>query len=79
LTWILRCADIILVFQNLLNSHATHEDQMQAALDAGGDTDPATDTEEAYAIAGTKRKAGGSSNSGSRCVSKSSHRMSILT
>ena len=50
----------IFIFQSHLN---TQDNQTQAALDAGGDTDPATDTEETYATPGTKRKAPGSTDS----------------
>jgi len=43
------------------------DDQAQASLDAGGDTDPATEAEETVTV-GTKCKAGGSAGSMSRCI-----------
>ena len=50
------------IFQSQSRSDG-HDD-----LDAGGDTDPATDPEESYVTAGAKRKAKGSANLAPRCV-----------
>ena len=44
--------------QNHSNEHAAQDSQVEAPLDVGGDTDPATDVEETPATVGAKRKAG---------------------
>lgn len=52
-------------FQSHLDKRAIHDDLTEASLDAGGDTDLATDIEESYVSAGMKRKAEGSVSSAS--------------
>ena len=56
-------------------SHGTHApcsqsrgEDVQLSLNAGGDTEPSTDVEEAMATVGTKRKAAKSTGQASRCV-----------
>ena len=44
------------IFQNRSNTHTARGDG--PPLDAGGDTDPATDPEELNTVVGMKRKAG---------------------
>jgi hypothetical protein len=51
--------------QNHSNVYAAHDNKTEASFDAGGDTDPATDTDEIQII-GTKRKSVGSARSTSR-------------
>ena len=60
------------IFQSLSRSDERDD------LDAGGDTDPATDPEETYATAGAKRKAKGSASSAPRYVLTDSHHRSVL-
>lgn len=47
--------------------------------DAGGDTEPATDTEETYVATGSKRKAGGSARPVSKSVLNYFHHVPTLT
>ena len=56
-------------FQNGSSKHMVHNDRVQASLDVGGDTDPATDTEDdRTVVTGTKRKGGKSTSSATRCA-----------
>jgi len=49
------------ILQSRSNKSAGRSNETQEALDAGGDTDPATDVEETQTlVVGTKRKATGS-------------------
>lgn len=54
--------------QNRSRSNTDRNDDMQESPDTGGDTEPATDTEEADAHVGTKRKAAQSAGPASRYV-----------
>ena len=45
------------VFQGRFDGSTAHDDPVQPSPDAGGDTDPATDSDETYATVGAKRKA----------------------
>jgi len=60
----------LFIFQSRSGTRAERDSQLQTPYDAGGDTDPATDTEETQTVtAGTKRKSTGLAGSASRSVS----------
>ena len=70
------CCDVLMipfVFQARFGEDNAHDDPTRASLDAGGDTDPATDPEESYATVGVKHKAGRSAGSATGCVSAYFH------
>ena len=57
------------VLQSRFDGNDTQDNPIQASPDAGGDTDPATDSDETYATVGAKRKARRAASLTPRCDS----------